>query len=182
MIAQRNFLVAKIVKEALALQRLAKVTEADGKRRKKAEEGKVTTAEEAQASSSNENSPEPSAEPLDKRKMTREEVREDLQRLKQARTEPVSARRSRRMTPEERLRIRGLSASAAASPEERAEEAAASAPAPEDDELENAQGETKKARIHLAKEAEERRTRIVAYLELEPGSLGVRLRLLLRSR
>jgi hypothetical protein len=52
------------------------------------------------------------------RKMTREEVREDLQKLKKARvaspTEAAGDRRSRKMSPEERMRIRNLPSSAAA--------------------------------------------------------------------
>ena len=92
--------------------------------------------------------------------MTREEVKEDLQRMKKARVElpsvsplvpprvsplaspvvpPPRLGRSRQMSPEERIRIRGLPSSSAATSEERERV----------DEEEQGQGETKKARINF---------------------------------
>ena len=68
--------------------------------------------------------------------MTREEVKEDLRKLKKSRVDslavPPISRRSRRMTPEERMKIRNLPSSAAATMEERVEEAAAAAPVDEE--------------------------------------------------
>jgi hypothetical protein len=133
----------------------AKVTEADGKRRKK--------TEEARAQSPEARAPPPEEAPPDSRPMTREEVREDVRRMKKL---PERTLRSRRLSPEERIRILRLRGSAAAAADgERAEEAAAAADSPTGtDELEQAQGETKKARISSLEGERELKLRVINYL------------------
>jgi hypothetical protein len=150
----------------------AKVTEADGKRRKRAEEAKAASSEDSPGKKAEDQQPP--------KPMTRNEVREDVQKMRQA-AKPMTRNevrddvqkmkrertlRSRRLSPEERLRILRLRSSAAAAEteEERAEREAAAAPANNPDELEHAQGDTKKARINSLEGTQPLRDRIIAYL------------------
>ena len=66
-----------------------------------------------------------------------------------------------------KIKLRNLrgSSAAAATPEEKAEEEAAAAPVNDTDELENAQGSTKKARINSLGERAALKDRIIGYLE-----------------
>ena len=86
--------------------------------------------------------------------MTREEVRNDLRRMRNL---PERTLRSRRLSPEERIRLLRLRAQGQVEADERQ---AAEAEV-EVDEQENAQGDAKKARINILDNRESLKERVI---------------------
>ena len=96
--------------------------------------------------------------------MTQEEVREDVRRMRNL---PERTLRSRRLSPEERIRILRLRGQAQLEEDERR---AADAPV---DELADAQGESKRARVNLLEENKALKIRIIGYLNCHYSELKV---------